>query len=239
MIDRLPILALLALASLPASVPVFGAGPTSQRNYSVTSFDRIRIDGPYQVQLRTNVAPYARASGSAAALDGVSIEVEGRTLIVRANSESWGGYAGEDKGPVTIELGTHDLGTARINGAGALSVDRIKGLSFELAIQGSGSARIDNADIDQLKVGISGAGSARLVGSAKKLTAVIRGTSAFDGESMTVKDAVIGSEGPTVIRANVTETAKVDAIGVGSVTLGGKPACTINARGSAVVTGCK
>jgi len=237
MIDRLPILALLVLASLPASV--FGAAPQSQRNYSVTSFDRIRIDGPYQVQLRTNVAPFARASGSAAALDGVSIEAEGRTLIVRANSESWGGYTGENRGPVTIELGTHDLGTAWINGAGALSVDRIKGLSFELAIQGSGSARIDNADIDQLKVGISGAGSARLVGSAKKLTAVIRGTSAFDGESMTVKDAVIGSEGPTVIRANVTETAKVDAIGVGSVTLTGNPACTVNARGSAVVTGCK
>jgi len=239
MIDRLPILALLALASLPAGVPVFGAAPTSQRNYSVTSFDRIRIDGPYQVHLQTNVAPYARASGSAASLDGVSIEVEGRTLIVRAGSGSWGGYTGEAKGPVTIELGTHDLGTAWINGAGALSVDRIKGLSFELAIQGSGSARIDNADIDQMKVGISGAGSARLGGSAKKLTAVIRGTSTFEGEGLAVKDAVIGAEGPTVIRATVTETAKVDAIGVASITLGGKPACTVNARGSAVVTGCK
>jgi len=235
MIDRLPILALLALASLPATA----AAPTSQRNYSVTSFDRIRLDGPYQVQLRTNVAPYARASGSAAALDGVSIEVEGRTLIVRADSGSWGGYSDEDRGPVTIELGTHDLGTVWINGAGALSVDRIKGLIFELAIQGSGSARIDNADIDQMKVGISGAGSARLGGSAKKLTAVIRGTSSFDGEGLTVKDAVIGAEGPAIIRATVTETARVDAIGVGSVTLGGKPACTVNARGSAVVTGCK
>jgi hypothetical protein len=239
MISRLPILIILALASLPASVPVFGAAPTSQRNYSVTSFDRIRLDGPYQVQLRTNVSPYARATGSAAALDGVSIEIEGRTLIVRANSESWGGYTGEPKGPVTIEVGTHDLGTAWINGPGALNIDRIKGLSFELAIQGSGSARIDNADIDQMQVGISGAGSARLAGSAKKLTAIIRGTSSFDGENLNVKDAVIGAEGPTIIRATVTETAKVDAIGVGSITLGGKPACTVDARGSAVVTGCK
>lgn len=239
MIDRLPILALLALASLPASVPVLGSPTPSQRNYSVTSFDRIRIDGPYQVQLRTNVSPFARASGMAASLDGLSVAVEGRTLIVRANSESWGGYAGEGRGPVTIELGTHDLGTAWINGPGALNIDRVKGLSFDLTIQGAGSARIDQADVDQMKVGISGAGSARLVGAAKKLTAIIRGTSSFDGEGLTVKDAVLGAEGPAIIRATVTETAKVDAVGVGSVTLGGKPACTLNARGSVVVTGCK
>ena len=233
MINRLPILVLLALASLPTPARA------SQRNYSVTSFDRIRIDGPYQVQLRTNVAPYARATGSSAALDGVSIEVEGRTLIVRADSGSWGGYAGEDRGPVTIEVGTHDLGTGWINGSGGLVIDRVRGLSFELAVQGSGSARIDNADVDQMKVGISGAGSARLGGKAKKLIAIIRGTSSFDGEALTVKDAVIGAEGPAIIRATVTETAKVDAIGVGSVTLSGKPACTVNARGSAIVTGCK
>jgi hypothetical protein len=235
MIDRLPILALLALASLPAAA----APPTSQRNYSVTSFDRIRIDGPYQVQLRTNVSPYARASGTAASLDGLSVAVEGRTLIVRTNSESWGGYAGEGRGPVTIELGTHDLGTAWINGSGALLIDRVKGLSFDVTIQGAGSARIDHVDVDQMKVGISGAGSARLGGSAKKLTAIIRGTSSFDGEGLTVKDAVLGAEGPAIIRATVTKTAKVDAIGVGSITLGGKPACTVNAKGSAVVTGCK
>ena len=120
-----------------------GRGRAGQRNYSVTSFDRIRIDGPYQVQLKTNVAPYARATASPLSLDGVSIKVEGRTLIVRAGSGGWGGYPGEDRGPVTIEVGTHDLGTAWINGAGALSIDRVRGLSFDLAIQGSGIARID------------------------------------------------------------------------------------------------
>ena len=216
-----------------------GAAPTSQRNYSVTSFDRIRIEGPYQVHLRTNVAPYASAKGTPASLDGVRVEVQGRTLIVRAGSGSWGGYAGEGRGPVTIELGTHELGTAWINGAGALVIDRVKGLSFDLAIQGAGNARIDNANVDQMKIGISGAGSARLGGTSKKLTAIIRGTSSFEAEGLTATDAVIGAEGPVVIRATVTGSAKVDALGLASVTLGGNPACTIKAQGSAVVTGCK
>jgi hypothetical protein len=240
MIDRLPILGLLVLASLPAAPAALGAAPRAQRNYSVTSFDRIRVDGPYQVQLRTNVAPYARAAGTPRALDGVDIKVEGRTLIVRArSSSSWGGYPGEAQGPVTIELGTHDLSNAWINGAGALMIDRVKGLSFDLAIQGSGIARIDDAQVDQLKVGISGAGSARLAGRVGKLSTTVRGTSSFEGEGLTVKDAVIGAEGPAIVRTTVTNAAKVDATGLAAVTLGGRPSCTVTAKGSAVVTGCK
>jgi hypothetical protein len=235
MIDRLPILVVLAIASLPAGA----APPTSTRNYSVTSFDRIRIDGPYQVQLTTNVAPFARASGSQASLDAVVLKVEGRTLIIREGSGGWGGYAGEGRGPVTIEVGTHDLSTAWINGAGGLGIDRVKGLSFDLAIQGSGIARIDSADVDQMKVGISGAGGVRLNGKAAKLTATVRGTASFEAEGLQVKDAVINADGPATIRATVTNSAKVDVFGLAAVTFTGSPACTVKAHGSASVSGCK
>ena len=235
MIDRLPILALLALSSLPAAA----AAPTVQRNYSVTSFDRVRVDGPYEVRLKTNVAPFARATGAGAAIDSVSVKVEGRTLIVRPSSGGWGGYPGESRGPVTIELGTHELATAWLNGAGTLIIDKVKGLGFDLAIQGAGSARIESADVDQLKLGMSGAGSARIAGRAASMNAIVRGTSSLDAEGLSVKDAVIGAEGPTIVRATVTNAAKVDALGLAAVTLAGKPACTVNAKGSASVTGCK
>lgn len=235
MIDRLPILALLALASLP----VAAATPATQRNISVNSFDRIRIDGPYRVDLRTNVAPYARASGTPISLDDVSIKVEGRTLVVRSGGGGWGGYPGEGRGPVTIEVGTHDLGAAYINGAGALTVDRVKGLGFEMSIQGSGIATVGEVDVDQMKVGASGAGTIRMAGRVGKLSAIIRGTSSFEADRLQVKDAVIGAEGPSTVRAQVTNSAKVDANGLASVTLTGEPACTVNARGSAIVVGCK
>ena len=234
MIDRLPLLVLLSLASLPATA----AAPTT-RTFSVTGFDRIRVDGPYKVSLRTGVAPFARARGSAASIDGLNVKVEGRTLVIRTGTGGWGGYPGEGRGPVTIEVGTHDLSAIYINGAGALDVDSVKGLSFEVSIQGSGTARIGQVDVDQMKVGVSGAGSTRLAGRAAKLTATVRGTSAFEGEGLRVTDAVIGAEGPSVIHAQVTNSAKVDASGLVSVTLTGNPACTVKARGSASVEGCK
>jgi hypothetical protein len=226
---------LLALASLPAAA----AAPTAQRSFSITGFDRIRVDGPYKVVLKTNVAPYARATGTTASIDGLSMKVEGRTLVIREGTAGWGGYPGEGRGPVTIEAGTHDLGAIYINGSGALEVDRVRGLSFEVSIQGSGIARIDQVDVDQMKVGVSGAGTTRLAGRAARLTATVRGTSAFEGEALRVKDAVIGAEGPSTVRAQVTNSAKVDANGLVSVTLTGDPACTVKARGSANVTGCK
>jgi hypothetical protein len=234
MIDRLPLLALLALASLPAAA----AAPTT-RTFSVTGFDRIRVDGPYKVSLRTNVAPYARATGTLASIDGLNMKVEGRTLVIRTGAGGWGGYPGEGRGPVTIDVGTHELSAVYINGAGALDIDRVKGLAFEISIQGSGTARIDHVDVDQMKVGVSGAGTTRLSGRAAKLTATVRGTSAFEADGLRVTDAVIGAEGPSVVRAQVTNSAKVDASGLVSVTLTGDPACTVKARGSASVDGCK
>lgn len=226
-------------AILAALVLAPAAASAAQRNYSVTSFDRIRVDGPYRVRLTTGVAPFARASGAQAALDGVAIDVQGRTLIVRSSRSSWGGYPGEQSGPVEIQVGTHELDTAWVNGSGSLGIGRIEGLSFDLAIQGSGSAEIGEADVDQLKIGISGAGSVRIAGAAPKLTAMVRGTSVLDASGLSVKDATIGAEGPSQVRARITNEAEVDARGVAAVELSGSPACTVRAAGSASVLGCK
>ena len=79
-------LLILAAATMPLAAPAIAA----ERHYSVTSFDRIRIDGGYRVTLATGVAPFATASGNQAALDGVTIDVQGRTLIVHADRAAWG-----------------------------------------------------------------------------------------------------------------------------------------------------
>lgn len=227
----LPAACMAAVAASPAMA--------AERNYSVTSFDRVRVDGPYKVKLTTGVPPFALAKGSADGIDRVSVEVEGRTLIVRQNRDSWGGYPGRAPGPVEIEVGTHELSQAWLNGAGTLAIERIRGLTFDLALQGSGSAAIGDADVDQLKIGISGSGSVTIAGKAPRLTAIVRGTSNLDAAGLAVKDAQIGAEGPSQVRLAATATAKIDARGTTSVAVSGNPSCTVKAEGSAVVTGCE
>ena len=211
----------------------------AERNFSVTSFDRIRVDGPYKVKLTTGVPPFAVAKGSPAAIDKLSLGVEGRTLVVRSNPGSWGGgFPGDTQGPVEVEIGTHDLSQAWLNGAGTLAIDRVRGLTFDVALQGSGSVAIGNADVDQMKIGISGAGNVTVAGKAPRLSAIVRGTSTLDAAGLTTKDALVGAEGPSEVKLIATATARVDARGTSSVSIGGNPSCTVKAEGSAVVTGC-
>ena len=227
----LPAICIAMLFACPASA--------ADRNFSITSFDQVRVQGPYKVKLTTGVAPFAVATGSEAALDRVSVEVEGRTLVVGANQSSWGGFPGESVGPVEISVGTHDLSAAWVNGAGTLAIDRLRGLEFDLSLQGSGSAAIGNTDVDILKVGLSGSGSATVAGKAPRFTAIVRGTSSLEAGSLVSKDAVVGAEGPSTVSFVATDTAKIDARGTSSVNVSGNPACTVKADGSAVVTGCR
>lgn len=229
----LPVLLLLAAAG--------GAAPAkaANRNFGVSGFDRVRVEGPYRVTLATGVAPFARASGPAAALDGVVIEVEGRTLVVRSGRAAASGFARESRGPVEIAIGTHELVAAWLNGAGSLGIDRVRGMMFDLSVQGSGAVSIDAIAVDRMKVALGGSGGARLGGSALTLTAVVRGIATLDAGALGVKDLVLGAEGPATVRLTVSGTAKVDARGTASVTLAGAPRCETRLAGSATVGGCR
>ncbi len=232
-------MSLRLLAAACALLSLATAASAADRNYTVTGFDRVRIDGPYRVRMTTGVAPFAKASGSQSALDGVSVEVQGRTLIVHNNPRSWGGYPGESPGPVEISVGTHDLSAVWVNGAGALAIDKARGQSLDLSVQGPGSISLGRAEVDRLRINMTGSGSAVVGGNAADASLFLRGSSSLDGSGLTVKDAKIGATGSSVVAVIATGTAKVDTLGTATVELGGNPACTVNASGSAVVRGCR
>ena len=128
---------LLALvAALAAATPAVAA----DRTYSVTGFEQIRLQGPYKVRVVTGVAPFARASGSTQALDGIAIESSGQILTVRRNPVAAGSFSGQS-GPVEIEIGVHDLRSALVVGAGSLDINAVRGMNFSLTVEGAGAAR--------------------------------------------------------------------------------------------------
>ena len=222
-------------ASLALAAPAAGA----TRNFGITSFTKVRVEGPFKVSLATGVAPFAKASGSGNALDRVDIGVQGETLVVRSSTSSWGGYPGTNPGPVEISIGTHDLSNAWLNGAGSLAIDRVRGLSFALSVQGSGSAEIAAADADQMNVSVVGTASAKVAGRAKKLTALVRGVGELDASGLAASNAAIGAEGAATIDASVSGDATVDASGPATIRLTGRPSCTLKVAGSTSVSGCR
>ena len=226
----LPIGLLAPLLLVPA-VPTAAA----ERLYSLTDFDRVQVDGPYQVTLTTGRSTSGRAEGSAAALDRVSVDVQGRTLRVRANRSAWGGYPGDAVGPVRIELTTRDLVSAAVIGSGSLTVDKVKGLRADLSVSGSGRLSVSSADADNLIVGLLGAGRITLGGKAKQLKATIQGSGDLAASAFTAEDAQLFADTAGTIAVGVRRTAEVTATGPGDVEVIGKPTCTVEARGSGQV----
>ncbi len=222
-----------------ALLAVWTPASAATRNFSVTGFDRIRVDGPFRVRLTTAVAPFAKAVGTPAALDGVAIDVQGQTLVVRKNPSNWGSYPGQAPGPVEIAVGTHDLSKIWINGAGSLAVGKARGQTLDVSVQGPGSVAVDQLSVDTLRVSLTGTGSAVLSGSAAVVTAIVRGTAELDASALRSKDATVGAEGGAVVKLTATNSVKIDTQGTSTVELSGKPACTVRAAGSAVVSGCR
>jgi hypothetical protein len=218
---------LLALAALPAHA--------AERRFSVTGFDRIQIDGPYEVTLATARSSSASASGSAVALDGVLINVEGRTLRIRPKRGAWGGYPGEDGGPVRIQLGTAELRAAALSGSGSLAIDKLKGMRIDLSLSGSGRLSVASVEADQLNAASLGSGKLVLAGKVKSLRTAIQGSGSLEGEGLSADDATVTADTSGEIALAVRRAANVTSSGAGGTRISGSPACTVKRLGAGSV----
>ena len=227
------------LLAIAVAVALSAPSEAATRNFGITSFTKVRVSGPYKVTLATGVAPFARASGSAGALDRVAVEVRGDTLVVQSSPSWGGGYAGADPGPVEVAIGTHELSNASLIGSGALVIDHVKAQKFGLTIQGSGAGEIHDGVIDELNISLEGTAAALVAGKAGKLVALVRGVSSLNAGQLATPSADIDADGAGTIDANVTDTAKVSAWGPATVRLNGRPTCTLKVQGSASVSGCR
>ena len=226
----------VALIAIACAAPAAGA----TRTFEIAGFERIRVEGPFKVVLTTGVPPSAKASGPQSGLDRVAVEIVGRTLVIHNSLSAWGGSSdSQDAQPVELRIGTHELNGATLTGAGSLEINKVEGLSFDLAVQGAGQIAIAGADVDQFTVSLFGTASSVVAGRAGMLKLTTRGVSSFDGSGLVAKDATVTANGASTIKAGVSNSAKIDATGPANVTLTGGPSCTSRLSGSASVSGCR
>ncbi|SMF63291.1 GIN domain-containing protein [Allosphingosinicella indica] len=223
--NRIPVALLFAaLAPAPAAA--------AERRFTVTDFDRVQIDGPFEVRLVTGKPNGAIARGDTRALDSVSIEVQGKLLKVKPSLSRWGGYPGEATGTPVIELSTRDLASVFVRGTGSLSVDSVKAMKFEASLSGSGAIAIGRIEADRLDLALLGSGGITIAGKAKTLRASIQGQGDLAAEGLVSEDAQINAGTTGRVMTTVNRAVKVNSAGSGDVEIAGKAACTVTVRGS-------
>ena len=219
------------LALIACAAPAAAA----ERRYSVTDFDRVVVEGPYIVRLTTGQPSSAVAHGTRESLDRLLVDVQGQTLRIRRNRSAWGGTPGADAGPLTVELSTRLLRSARLVGPASLDIDGAEGLRVDFTVEGSGRLRAANVDADNLSIGLLGSGKLELAGRARSLRADVQGTGDVDAARLTAENATLTTTTAGTVSLAVADAVTVNANGLGDVHILGRPSCTVRGLGAAQV----
>jgi hypothetical protein len=217
-----------ALAAVPAMA--------AERGYMVTDFDRIRVEGPYAVIVETGKSSSARATGTAEAIERVSISVQSRTLVVRVLQSGWGGWPGADHAPSSIRVTVPRLMAASLRGSGSLSISQMRGARLDLAVSGAGTLTVRDVETDQLGIDLQGSGGISIVGKALAATISTSGSGSLVAPTFFVRDLKLFTQSSGRTDVGAARSAKIAASGSGTVTIIGSPACTVTAIGSGTVS---
>ncbi|RDE04714.1 GIN domain-containing protein [Sphingomonas aracearum] len=216
---------LLALLALLLPAPALAA----ERGFTVTSFDRVRIDGPFEVRLASGRSPAARATGDAEMLDRLSVTVDGTTLTVRLGGQGWGERPrAATTQPIVLTLGTPTLRAVQANGGGRVAIAGMKGQRVDLTLSGTGALAADGIAADQLDASVIGSGSLRLAGRAARTRLLSNGSGTIEAGTLAANDLVVRLDGTGAVSAAARYTAAITSTGLGSVAVAGNPACTVN-----------
>lgn len=214
-------------------VPI--AAQAAERTYSITDFERIRVTGPFRVNIIADRLTSAKASGSTDTLDRTRLDVQGRTLFIRMDRSNFGGS--EPKGPpAVITIRAPALKEASLAGSGAISLTGMKGLRVALVVEGSGTLTAGNVDADRLDVGVIGTGTIAMSGKARTASVTGRGAGSVKAGDLAIDDLTLNWESAGDGTFAAKRTAKVTSIGTGNVTVSGKAACTVTNGGNGQVS---
>lgn len=221
-----------ALSGLFALVAPAGA---AERRYSVTDFERVIVEGPYQVHLVVGPPSSAVVTGTREGIDRVAVDVQGTTLRIRRNRSAWGGAPGADAGPVRVELATRRLRSVRLVGPARAEVEGGEGLNIDLGVEGSGTLKATGIEADNLSLALLGSGRLEIGGVARRLRADFQGTGDVEGSALVSQDATIATNTVGTVSLTVNGPVTVNANGLGDVRILGRPVCTIRGMGASQV----
>jgi hypothetical protein len=229
------LLAPLLILSSPA---LAGQAPAATHTVAVGSFDRIRVEGPFEVRV-TIGSPRATIVGPRGD-DSVVVRVDGTTLSVRKSTGGWGEQprGGSASGPVVVTLSTPGLTSASVAAGGRLTIAKMRGMRVDVTVSGNGSLALAAADTDQLNATLIGTGQMTLAGRAARARLITSGPGAIDASALAVNDLTVHLDGVGETKAAARYTAQVTNTGLGTVTITGNAKCRVDAAaGGPVVCG--
>lgn len=215
--------------------------PAAERKVFVSSFDRLRVNGPFRVEVVTGRSPAGRIAGDPRTLDAIEVRQDGNILVVRAiggRTDGDGGEGGRDPAtqPVTVMLVTPSLAGVALVGSGAVGVTGMKADRVDLSVAGTGTIGVTGADAIELNATTIGTGKITVAGRAVRARYVVNGAGNVAAAALEAGEVTVRLDGPGEVAARAQFIANVTNTGLGRVSVAGKAKCQVKAVTTGSVT---
>jgi len=226
-------LVLAPLFLIAAAMPAQAA----ERVWNIASFDRVRVDGPFEVRIATGSSPRATASAAdPALLERLRLDVQGTTLSLRLDRGT-GDYAARGSDAATVfTLSTPALKSVTLLSGAKVLVTRMAATRVDLGVTGTGALSVDEASAEQVNATVIGSGTISVGGRAGKARLVTNGPGTIDAAALSAGELFVSLDGSGETRAAARYAAEVASTGMGRVSVAGNPKCTVRAAAGGPVT---
>lgn len=213
-----------------------GAASAAERRFTLSAFDKVRIEGDVAVEIVSGAAPFAIASGDPRAIEALTLRVQGGTLYIRrarasAPVERRFRPDAPDALPL-VRLDARSVQSLAVLGHGSARLDRLAGNRPSATMDGNGSVEIGAVAAEALALNVNGSGSLKVSGRASSARAVMLGDGLIEGEGLALAALDLIGEGPVRARLNVTGPARIAVKGGAEIAIGGTPQCTLRQTGT-------
>jgi len=208
-----------------------------ERRVGLGSFERVRINGAFEVTITTGASPGASVTGDRGAIADIDLHSEGSTLTVRRTTAGrWGEQTRAVGAPVRIVLTTPALSGVAVAGGSRVRVTRLAAPRVDLSAAGNGAIEVGAVQADQFTVQLVGEGKVTVAGRAGVARLNATGAGAIDAAGLEAGELTVRLDGLGTIAARARYTAQVTSSGLGTVTVAGRPKCRVTAAAGAPVT---
>lgn len=177
--------------------------PQIEKSYDFNGFDRIHIEGVYNVDIRVGSDFSIETSGSEKRMKFAQVSLSGDTLVLgltkNAKGKSW---RGKNKG---------------IN-----AVVTLPALN-EISLKGVGSVDARGIDSDKFTASLEGIGSMELSGRCDQLDASVEGVGSLEADDLECKNVDVSLEGMGSAEVYASLSVDADIDGMGSIDVEGGP----------------
>ncbi len=221
---------------ISVSLLLSSASQAAERKFSIFGFDDIRIGNGVDVVLTSGKGPSARAEGTnREILDRVSLQKNGKQLVVSVRPKSLSRNNFEQDAPVTLYLSSYAIENLSHLGSGAVTLDKLSGRTPKVRLGGFGTLRIDAVKADQLDVAMTGGGQLMMSGEAVAARIELQGASIFESPGLQIEKLTLIHRGPASSHLAVEREANISNFGTGRIQIEGRPNCTVRTDGAAEI----